>query len=80
MPGLFNVSIECASLGPATFWVRESFFRLRGAADTGDALKVIELGALKVTDEADVITLQALDVPAGGLRVKSVTFTSAQDD
>ncbi len=80
MPGLFNVSIECASPGPATFWVRESFFRLRGAADTGDAMEVIELGALKITDEADIITLQALDIPAGGLRVKSLTFTSPQDE
>jgi hypothetical protein len=74
IPGGFDVSITYTSSGDASFWIRENFFRLKGEVSEGKS-NTVKLGTLKITEDAESITLLAIDIPASGLVVESLTIT-----
>ena len=74
MPGGFDVSVTYSSSGDASFWIRENFFRLKGEVGEGKS-RTIKLGTLKITEDAEAISLVAIDIPADGLVIESLTFT-----
>lgn len=72
----FSVSVIYSSEGPASFWVRENFFRLKGEVEsTSGVWKTVDLGVLKVTSEAEALSLIAIETPADGFAVKQLILT-----
>ena len=77
MPGGFEVAVEYTSSGPASFWFKESFFRLRGELEASQTFKTQKIGTLKITSEAETLTIQAIEVPGEGLSIKSLLLTES---
>ncbi len=76
--GGFDVSITYSSTGTASFWIRESFFRLKGEVAAGRSVTA-KLGTLKITTAAKTITLDAIDIPAEGIFIEALIFTESPD-
>lgn len=79
IPGGHDVSVTYTCASTATFWVRENFFRLKGTVAAAESWKTVTLGQLKVTADADSITITGIDIPAEGLVFKEITLTANAD-
>lgn len=72
----FSVSVTYSSEGAASFWVRENFFRLKGEVEsTSGVWKTVALGVLKVTSEAEALSLIAIETPPDGFAIKKLILT-----